>query len=298
LYFNTQDASYIKVANLTKEKQDCDENKKTSLDSDIATCKSIIEFVEFFLTYYRSMILKIAADPSNIDYQDELHKKLRFFGLVINRKSDCLKAIFDSKNNILELTQLLPTQSTDWQTHRTKALLARYRSRLALDTLELYFLMILKKYFMINEDHPIAELEKYSDTYEKFKQLHEEKFPTIFVKGTEILNYEHVTFEIPEELLQEIRAYQQAFLMPIPDFQEIFINNQNQSPTHTGRHITASRDGILQEIKGSDYGHRAAIATQYVISKQPHTETVSARTKQAGPPLPPRPKNLKKFVAE
>jgi len=261
LYFSAQDISYVKIAKLTEARRACVADKKASADSDITACKDVIEFIEFFLPYYRSMIIKIASAPAEIDEQDELNRKLRILKLTIMRKIDCLKIIFECKNNIKALEDALPTQTADWQKHRTKAALARYRSQLALDSLELYFLLVLKKNFFTNQEHSIELLEKYNLTYERFKAIHETRFPSIFVKGTEILNYEHVIFYIPPELFDEIKSCPSMFDLPIPDFDEIFKYCQTSE--------------------------------QPVVAVAAATTVTAARTRRPGPPLPPRPK---KFV--
>lgn len=308
LYFNIQDASYVKVANLIKERLTCNENKKASLDSDIATCKDIIEFIEFFLIYYRSMIMKIASDHSKIDYQDELHKKLRFLALVINRNSDCLRDIFRTKNLISELEEILPTQTTDWQIHRTTAQLARYRSQLALETLELYFLMVLKKYFLINEDHPIDALEQYGETYNTIKEDHKRIFPSIFVHGTEILNYEHVTFEIAPEILAELKSYQVTFGLPIPDYNEIFkyyqavdapiikvqeaVFKEQPEPPPSRTLLFAEIRSYSKEKQSFNPTVTTVAAKQHITQDEP--PPLPTRPKLSGPPIPPRPKLKRK----
>lgn len=225
MYFNSQEASYVKISNLTKNSHTCDPDKKESLEADIAACKSVIEFVEFCIPYYRSLIIKIAADSSKIEEQDNLHRILGILKSIISRETDCLKDIFKNKNMIKHLEERLATQTIDWQQRNTKSLLARNRSNLALNYLNIYFLQVLKKYFFANQDHPIDLLERYNSAYGAFIDFHDARFTSVFIQGTEILNYNQTTFYIPIKILQEIKACATEFDLPIPDYHEVFIKH-------------------------------------------------------------------------
>lgn len=225
LYFNKDEISYVRVAKLIVESNNSDIQKKATLNVDIVACKEIIELIEFFLPYYRAMILNIISNPQDIKHQSALNDNFNLIKSIISRKISSLNNIFKHKNFIQYLENTLQTNLKEEERNKNNSLLARYRSQLALESLELYFLLVVKKNFLENKPQPIELLERYNAALEKFNNFHEDSFKSTIIMDIEFLSYDNTDFYIPKDILREINLCATEFKVPIPDYKEIFVTH-------------------------------------------------------------------------